>query len=694
MKLNEARPYLESAGELEEQFFGIQDQGMLFDILRKKVYSNPILAICREISCNARDAHREVGIPEIPIHIHLPNNLKPYYQIKDFGPGISSERMSNVFIKYTASTKRSDNVQTGGFGLGAKTPFSYTDSFSIITIHNGVKYNYNCVIDETRVGKLILTSQEHTTEKNGTEIMIPVLSRNFMDFCVYTEQACRHWDIKPIISGGEIEWKIPEISLSGNKWAVAPSDGNKEAKVIVDGIEYPLDLTALKNYADIQLVSAVKGQLIMYFGVGELSLSVSREQVYLDEKTQGIIRDRLKFIGQEIRQRAIEKIHAIPNLWEANIYFNTELRATFNNTDFLNPLEWKGFKLIKNHFSTNTTSYCFTKGKYSYKYGLDPNRLSRSSDYYVRFDKHTALYYNDLPIKDPTPRHVKKAFDDDPNLTKIYVICPSDKITKDDLFKAFNLEAMKIKFLSSITKATARAYTPPATRLLVFKFDSRASAFRQVSYASIDEDKSTKILCVLKRRVDNGIRWAILKNKHELSYSSLRALMTKFPKHSFYGVDETASPDRIKEDFSDFIDVESFIKNNVFGIQNIDYVKIKFANHNQYVVDAKLVKVHKEMAPLIKNVNSLYLQCLNLQKTLKEMVSKDVEMLNLYETFNGVIEESHFKKFLKENPQLDIKKMNTSFTQKYPLLEHINSWDYHDLRHYLAEYINLIDKEK
>lgn len=694
MKLNETRPYLESAGELEEQFFGIQDTGALFDILRKKVYSNPILAICREISCNARDAHREVGTPEIPVHIHLPNNLKPYYQIKDFGPGISPDRMSNVFIKYTASTKRADNVQTGGFGLGAKTPFSYADSFSIITVHDGTKYNYNCVIDETRVGKLILTHQEPTTDKNGTEIMIPVLSRNFNDFKVYTEQACRHWDVKPIISGGEIEWKEPEITLSGNKWAVAPSDGNMEAKVIIDGIEYPLDLTALKNYADTQLVGAVKGQLIMYFGVGELSLSVSREQVYLDERTQGIIRDRLKAIGQEIRQRAVEKIDAIPNLWDANIYFNTELRATFNSTDFLNPLEWKGFKLLKNHFSTNTTTYLFTKGKYSHKYGMDPNKLSRSSDYYVRFDKHTALYYNDLPIKDPTPRHVKKAFDDDPNLGRLYVICPSDKITKDDLFKAFNLEAMGIKFLSSITKATARAYTPPAARLLVFKFDNRAAAFRQVSYASIDEDKSTKILCTLKRRQDNGIRYAILKNKHELSYSSLRALIAKFPNHSFYGVDETASADRIKEDFSDFTDVESFIKKNVFGNQSIDYIKIKFANQNQHIVNSQLVKVHKEMSPLIKTLDSLYLQCLNLQKTLKDLVSNDVEMLNLYETINGVIDESHFKQFVKDNPQLDIKKLCNKFTQKYPLLGHINSWDYRDLVPHLAEYVNLIDKDK
>src|SRR5271163_3034575 len=131
MKLNETKPYYESSGDLEEHFFSIKDQGMIFDILRSKMYSNPILAICREITSNARDAHREVGKANVPIHIQLPSNLQPEYRIKDYGPGISPDRMLNIFIKYTASTKRDDNIQTGGFGLGAKTPFAYSDQFLV-----------------------------------------------------------------------------------------------------------------------------------------------------------------------------------------------------------------------------------------------------------------------------------------------------------------------------------------------------------------------------------------------------------------------------------------------------------------------------------------------------------------------------------------------------------------------------------
>src|ERR1019366_3856120 len=124
MKLETTISNIESSANMVEQSFLIGDASIIFDILRSKMYSNPVLAICREISCNARDAHREVNKNNTPIEIHLPNGLDPNYKIKDFGPGISPDRIENVFIRYGVSTKREDNIQTGAFGMGCKTPFS------------------------------------------------------------------------------------------------------------------------------------------------------------------------------------------------------------------------------------------------------------------------------------------------------------------------------------------------------------------------------------------------------------------------------------------------------------------------------------------------------------------------------------------------------------------------------------------
>lgn len=694
MKLNDVRPTIETSGDLEEQFFSIQDQGMIFDILRNKMYSNPILAICREITCNARDAHREVGTPDVPVVIHLPNTLEQYYKVKDFGPGISPDRMSNIFIKYTASTKRNDNTQTGGFGLGAKTPFSYSDSFSIVTNYNGTQYNYSCNIDETKVGKLSLMSQSPTKEPNGTEIIIPVKHKNFTEFATWTEQACRHWTVRPTIRGGTLEWQDNKKILEGTNWAITASqDWQRQARMIIDGIEYPLDLDTLKKYADAKLIDASRGHFIMYFGVGELSLSASREQIYLDEKTQNVIRKRLDKIFNEIKQSVVDKIDALPNLWEANIYYRKELRSAFNDLRFLGPLTWKTHPLTESYVNTGCTTFHFSKGKYSRKYGTNPDKLTRSNNSHLSFEETSALFVNDLPLKEPTPRHVKKAFEDDPKLTSVQVICPTDKITIADLNKSIHLEQLAPKMLSSITKATARNYTSSSgVRLILFKFDDKASAFRQVSYASLEEDSNDKVLCTLTKGGNQSAREPILGNNRYLALSSVKTLAAKFPKFSFYGLDGDIPQSRLDEDFSDFNDIESFIKENVLDTKLVDYVKIKFATTHVYQVNERLLKHEAKLVPLIKDKNSLCIRLLELHNRLKNINTDDLGLLSIYESVNGKIGDKEIDKFLKDNPEFDIEAINNEYVKKYPLLSHISVYNFGDVVHHAADYINMIDK--
>lgn len=697
MKLTATSSLYETSGDMEEKFFSIKDQGMIFDILRNKMYSNPILAICREISCNARDAHREVGKSDVPIHIHLPTNLEAYYKIKDFGPGISPERMYDVFIQYTASTKRSDNIQTGGFGLGAKTPFSYSDSFSIVTNVDGIKYNYGAAIDETRVGKLALLSQSPTNDPNGTEIIIPVKQQDFNAFAEWTESCTRHWDVKPVIKGyarGTFEWQENKKTLEGKNWAISTSnDWNRSVKAIVDGIEYPLELDALRKYADGKLMDASRGNLTLYFGVGDLTLSANREQVQLDKETQVKIRERLEEVIRDIKSIVNDKIDSFPNLWDANVYYRKELTQAFNKIDFLGTLEWKGIKLhTQNYVSTGCPTFRFTKGKYSRKFGADPNKLTRSSGGELSFEANTAVFINDLPLKEPTPRHVKKAFEDNANLQNVLVLCPTDKVTEEDLNKSLHLDEMLVKKLSTITKASARAYTPATSRLLVFKFDPHSAAFRQVSYSSLEEDTNKKVICTLTRELYPNSRQILLKSKKNLSQSSTKTLVEKFLNYSFYGLDSTAPTDRVEEEFADFEDIENFIDEKVLSNKSINYVEIKFATTHNYHLDDMLLKHYGKLSSLINTPNSFFMERLNLHKKIKNLCTGDLGLLNIYESIHGEISETELDKFLQDNPQYDLNKTNEEFNIKYPLLEHINSYNYSQIIHHVAQYVNMIDK--
>lgn len=690
MKLNNYTPSIEMIDDLESKFFSIADPGFIFDILRNKMYSNPMLAICREISCNARDAHREINTPNVPVVITLPNNIEPNYKIKDFGPGISPDRVEHVFIKYAASTKREDNIQVGAFGIGSKTPFSYSDTFTIQTNFNYIQYNYACFIDETKVGKLVLLSKEPTTEPNGTEIIIPVKPGDFRNFATFTEQATRHWNVKPIIKGGNFDYQTLNVIIEGDNWKlVSPNNGGwgHTAKAIIDGIEYPLDLTTIKNFADLKIIDASRCDFYLFFNTGELSLSASREQVYFDKPTQEKISKRLEDIVIELKKQISDKIETFPNLWDANIYYRKELQRAFNDLRIFGKLSWKGIALHNGHTDIGCQSFNFVKVS-GYR-NKNPDKIKRKSTRSLSFDENSALFLNDLPLKDVTYRHVKKAFENNTSLLSVQVVCASDQKVLDSLNKCFNLDKMEPKLLSSIAKVSGRAYTKSSSRLLVFKFDNY-NCFKQVTHASLETDTNKKVLCFLAKDNSN-LRQAQLKNNKTLPNQSIKILINKYPKTSFYGVDIGAPADRIKKEFGGFKSLDDFINSNILDNKTINYAEIKFAQTYSYMVSDKMLIHFKTFQKLI-NSNSLFLKRLSIFDKMNDIKLENFDLLALYESINGEINTKEIEKFIKSNPEYNMERIKFDYEKKYPLLHYINCYNYNEVTEHIAQYVNLVDK--
>jgi len=141
MKLALHNNSFESNIEVESQNFGIGDVGVVIGLLRKNVYQHRIRTLTQEYLSNGRDSQREAKTSKRMI-VSIPNELSPVLKVRDFGVGITPDRMANIFIKYGSSSKRKTNGQTGGFGIGGKSCFSYTDSFTIISITGGIKRTY------------------------------------------------------------------------------------------------------------------------------------------------------------------------------------------------------------------------------------------------------------------------------------------------------------------------------------------------------------------------------------------------------------------------------------------------------------------------------------------------------------------------------------------------------------------------
>ena len=87
MKAQELSPQsLKSHGIQNSVNFGIKSSGLhhILGILRNQLYSDKVLAVLREYTCNAVDAHTQAGCPERPIEVILPNAMNPFIKIRDF----------------------------------------------------------------------------------------------------------------------------------------------------------------------------------------------------------------------------------------------------------------------------------------------------------------------------------------------------------------------------------------------------------------------------------------------------------------------------------------------------------------------------------------------------------------------------------------------------------------------------------
>jgi hypothetical protein len=128
--------------------FGISEDAELYHILSSALYSRKKEAAAREILCNAWDSHVESGI-ERPLEVTLTNDI---FMVRDFGEGIAPNLIKPIYGTYGSSTKLKNALLTGGFGLGTKAPFAYTDHFEVISYHAGTKNVYRMSKSNAEVG--------------------------------------------------------------------------------------------------------------------------------------------------------------------------------------------------------------------------------------------------------------------------------------------------------------------------------------------------------------------------------------------------------------------------------------------------------------------------------------------------------------------------------------------------------------
>ena len=329
MKPNVNQTSLKSKGVQDSVKFGIKNTGLahIFNVLRNQLYSDKITAVLREYSCNAVDAHVEVGIGERPIEVTLPSKLKLEFKVRDFGPALNDEEIHDVYAFYGESTKRNTNEQTGMLGIGSKSAFAYGDNFVINSYIGGKKHIWNAFIDPSQVGQISKIGTEKTDEENGIEIVIPVREEDTDEFVSKAEGLFRYFKVTPTIKGtNQFEYTQKKVMFQGDNWTWFKSEGDRYSgyhqnpKAVMGNIAYPFESSDL-NFTDEErqegLSDIVKGNLHLKCDIGDLDISASREKLQFTDATRKTLIAKLREVKDGVVIQAEKQFAEKPSLWAA-----------------------------------------------------------------------------------------------------------------------------------------------------------------------------------------------------------------------------------------------------------------------------------------------------------------------------------------------------------------------------------------
>lgn len=300
MQLPNQRLDVTTGGLGQTSAFKIQNSAKMFSILADKIYSDKQRAIVRELSANALDIHTQTGQTE-PFLVLLPHTAEPTLIIRDFGTGLSEERILENYTTFFDSTKADDNSQVGAFGLGSKTPFSYCDMFTITSYQDGVKKVYTAFKGPNGIPTISKVGDEETDARNGLEIRVPVRNEDFHRFLVAATRTLKHFP------EGSFRLVGANVDPQQYKWdwgwvaEIEHAVGVQIASTVKMGpIVYDVDWSTIpENIRD-----AVRYNMEFRVPLGAVDLSPSRESLSMDDMTIECISQ----LGARLMNEAVQMV--------------------------------------------------------------------------------------------------------------------------------------------------------------------------------------------------------------------------------------------------------------------------------------------------------------------------------------------------------------------------------------------------
>lgn len=420
MIVNSDKRHLETSEGLKVQGFSIDVANpKAFEILSSGIYTNKILAIIREISCNAYDAHIAAGKPLEPITVHMPNALEPWFSVLDNGPGLSHDDVINLYSTYFASTKTTSNDFIGAFGLGSKSPFSYVDAFTVTSRFNGKKRIYSAFKAENGLPSITLMHEEDTTECNGFEVQVPVKSSDVGTFKAEAASFYKYFKPAPNIVGDKLAIKYDDVVVTHNNITILHKSDYTDVNIVMlrqGNVVYPLDTNQIKSPNNMlnNYSYGYDQKVLIDVPIGTFEVTASRESISYTSKTIKALEELLLNSAKEIVEYINDKVDnaaSYYDAYEAYTKYNTMFKhnyiiAAFTNIKQVMQYKGKDLKWTLSRYTTDMqkkftgvveVSHDFLSGRYRYRRNITNSSYDNNLDFDTFKSGDVVLYVNDVP---------------------------------------------------------------------------------------------------------------------------------------------------------------------------------------------------------------------------------------------------------------------------------------------------------
>lgn len=386
--------------------FKIRNSAKAFSILSAGLYSNKIRAIIRELSTNAIDSHIAAGKKDLPIQIHLPSVLEPWFSVRDFGLGLDHEQVTNIYTTYFESTKTESNDFIGALGLGSKSPFSYTENFTVTAIKDGVKRIYSAYINEMGIPCIAKMNEESVDDSNGVEIQFSVSDKyDYSSFRSEANNVYRWFPLLPEFVGEEFTVDPVEYLETNIIPGVHRTSRNQGSVAVMGNIAYPLgNIPEAKKHLG-ELSDMLNAGLVIEFSIGELDFAASREELSFIPSTIDNIRKKLEALSANLQVYIASHADKIKCKWSRATYLYEQAAVSLYSAAVKKYVTDTNFELFDLSVYKGTYTFAFNDADLAAK-GLKINSIMMN--YHGKFstinrDRHysnmTYTWISQIPVR-------------------------------------------------------------------------------------------------------------------------------------------------------------------------------------------------------------------------------------------------------------------------------------------------------